>query len=56
MEFFHQRANAIAGGAPPPPLGLYILNQERFIPAFQSRSQNFNQNRLRVIAALYQKP
>lgn len=53
-EFFHRRAVAIAVGETPP-LGLHLFFKERFVPAFRNIDRNFQEQRLRVVAGVFEK-
>lgn len=54
-EFFRQRIAAIDSGVPPPALGLHLFFQERFVPAFRNIFRNFEEKRLRVVMAVFEK-
>lgn len=55
LEFVRQLAAGMGAGKPPP-LGLHLLLGDRFVPGFRNLMKNFEEQRVRVISAVYRKP
>ena len=53
LEWFQQRAAAVADSAPP--LGLHLLLGETFRPAFQNQIRNLAEDRIAVIEAVFER-